>query len=115
MTAGLSVGEPAWQLCDALRRVSCLEFEARGNTWAGKGLGSVAVETTASGVLVFNESGSWRPEQGRDIPFRNTFRWSAIDPQIVRLEHLRFGPDHPVHLFDLTPDAESWRSVRPHR
>ena len=34
---------------------------------------------------------------------------------MMRLEHLRFGEDHPVYLFDLGPAGErEWRSVSPH-
>ena len=41
--------------------------------------------------------------------------WSVVGPELVRLEHLRFGEDHPVYLFDLAPlTANSWCSVSPH-
>ena len=33
----------------------------------------------------------------------------------LRLEHLRFGEDRPVYLFDLAPAGDrGWRSVSPH-
>jgi hypothetical protein len=43
------------------------------------------------------------------------YRWTLIEPELIRLEHLRFGPDRPVLLFDLAPDSdEVWISVTPH-
>jgi hypothetical protein len=43
------------------------------------------------------------------------FRWSAVG-ESLRLEHLRFGPEHPVLLFDMTPGADGvWREVSPHQ
>ena len=54
------------------------------------------------------------PEGGRELRFRNVFRWSAVG-EALRLEHLRFGVAHPVFLFDLAPVAAGeWRSVSPH-
>lgn len=104
----------AERLLDALRRVKAVRFDARGSAWVGAGIGSVAVASPADGVITFAESGTWRPERGGEFEFSNVFRWSAVAPELVRLEHLRFGPDRPVHLFDLAPDGDGWRSVEPH-
>jgi hypothetical protein len=106
--------ETANDLCDALRRVTALRFEARGLAWTGAGHGAVAVSSPADGVVTFTEAGTWRSDRGHELRFSNVFRWSAVGTRLVRLEHLRFGPKHPVHLFDLAPVAEGWRSVRPH-
>ena len=66
-------------------------------------------------ILTFTEAGKWLSEVGRETQFRNVFRWSLLGPESVRLEHLRFGPDHPVLLFDMTPNAGGvWSSVSPH-
>jgi hypothetical protein len=65
--------------------------------------------------MTFTESGVWRPEGGRDLRFSNVFRWSAVGETIC-LEHLRFGADRPVYLFDLAPAGEcEWRSASPHQ
>lgn len=46
--------------------------------------------------------------------FTNVFRWTKLDQQL-RLEHLRFGPDKPVFLFDMAVDQEDiWRETAPH-
>src|SRR5262249_28131253 len=48
--------------------------------------------------------------------FNNVFRWTRISPTAVRLEHLRFGEDQPVLLFELhhQPDEMRWASANPH-
>jgi hypothetical protein len=101
---------------DRLRRVRSLSFVARsGNPagWNGRGSGTVVVEATGE-VLVFSEQGTWRPEGGRDICFSNVFRWTKGEGRL-RLEHLRFGVEHPVYLFDLEPAGDrEWRSASPH-
>jgi hypothetical protein len=36
--------------------------------------------------------------------------------EAIRLEHLRFGPESPVLLFDLAPcGGGEWRNVSPHQ
>lgn len=66
--------------------------------------------------MTFTESGSWFPAVGRVLRFRNVFRWSRAEAAGgLRLEHLRFGPDRPVHLFDLVPGQGGlWLSSTPH-
>jgi len=104
-----------------LRAVQELTFEARSlatsNTgWNGTGTGVVRVETAEPGVILFHERGTWTPEVGRQTTFTNVFRWT-IDPDgpFIRLEHLRFGPDHPVYLFDLvTVNVGVLESSEPH-
>ena len=105
------------QLWDDLSRVRSLRFIARSGSatgWNGLGRGVVAVETHGDEVQTFAESGTWRTEAGRELRFHNVYRWTRNQPTL-RLEHLRFGVDHPVYLFDLaqTGDRE-WRSVSPH-
>jgi hypothetical protein len=103
-----------------LRRVRSLRFDARSEAatgWDGVGTGAVAVSEPAAGVVVFDEAGTWQPSiPGRAaIGFKNAFRWSAVGAAL-RLEHLRFGAEHPVLLFDMAPDAAgAWREVSPHR
>jgi len=103
-----------------LRTVRSLRFEARsgaGTGWDGAGAGAVAVSEPAPGVVVFEEFGTWQPDvRGRAaVTFRNVFRWSGVD-DVMRLEHLRFGVDQPVLLFDMAPDSAGvWREVSPHQ
>lgn len=105
------------QLWDRLRRLRSLSFVARSgkpNGWNGTGSGTVAVENVAGGAMTFAEAGVWRAADGRETRFSNVFRWTLAG-DLLRLEHLRFGVDNPVYLFDLaqTGDRE-WRSASPH-
>jgi hypothetical protein len=105
------------QLWERLADVRALAFVARSGLpggWIGAGSGTVVVERADAATQTFNESGVWRPEGGRDLRFSNVFRWTiAVD--VLRLEHLRFGPDQPVYLFDLQQAGErEWRSAAPH-
>jgi hypothetical protein len=96
--------------------VSFTASSGAASGWNGRGVGTVEVrEAAADAVQVFHERGLWRPEGGeRDIRFSNVFRWTVCGGTI-RLEHLRFGEDHPVYLFDLAPAGDrEWRSVSPH-
>ena len=88
-----------------------LWFEARplsatASGWSGRGEGTVEVERIDPGTLIFHERGVWKPDVGREMPFRNVFRWTvAPEGDHLRLEHLRFGVESPVFLFDLVPVA----------
>lgn len=110
--------DPVAELWECLRRVCSLRFVARSafaSGWHGVGTGSVVVDGPTDSLLTFTESGSWQPPEGRSLRFRNVFRWSRINAALIRLEHLRFGTDHPVYLFDLAPRADGeWVSVSPH-
>lgn len=101
------------------RRVRTLRFQSRTQSatgWEGAGTGVVSVSEPAAGVVVFTESGTWQPSVGDRpaVQFENVFRWSVVEDGL-RLEHLRFGPDHPVPLFEMAPDENGmWREVSPH-
>src|SRR3954453_19731605 len=110
--------EPAIQLWECLCQGRFLRFvasSANPKGWNGVGTGTVVVECPAKTVLTFKEAGSWAPTIGKETRFKHVFRWSLAGPAVVRLEHLRFGADHPVYLFDLAPTADSaWSSATPH-
>jgi len=103
-----------------LRQVRSLRFDARSAAttgWDGVGTGTVAVSEPAVGVVVFDEAGTWHPSVPGQaaVGFKNVFRWSVVG-DALRLEHLRFGPEHPVLLFDMAPGADGvWREVSPHQ
>lgn len=84
--------------------------------WAGSGTGLVRAENACSGVLMFHEEGTWKSVDGREFHFTNVYRWTAVlDDNRIRLEHLRFGPENPVYLFDMKPIGRAqWTSVQPH-
>ncbi|MBC8141765.1 MAG: hypothetical protein H7Y38_10045, partial [Armatimonadetes bacterium] len=89
-------------LWNALERVRALSFVAESDThtgWRGTGAGVVSVSGAAD-TLVFAETGTWRTAAGRELSFRNTYRWTRRAGSL-RLDHLRFGASEPVYLFDL--------------
>ncbi|MFT5447725.1 MAG: hypothetical protein ACI9DC_002902 [Gammaproteobacteria bacterium] len=105
-----------WQrLCDvtALRFIS---RSAKASGWNGSGEGTVSVAQPSANTVTFTESGHWQSDTGRRLKFSNVFRWSPGESRsVIRLEHLRFGPDKPVYLFELDPqDDQTWQSTRPH-
>ncbi|CAN5429723.1 hypothetical protein BH10PSE17_BH10PSE17_23630 [soil metagenome] len=109
----------AHELLAALRRVGALTFTARSAVptgWNGRGAGSVGIGSPDEGTVVFNESGTWTPTGStQPIRFNNVFRWTRSGPFAVRLDHLRFGPEQPVHLFELAVESpSSWVSRADH-
>lgn len=72
--------------------------------WNGKGKGEVIIAKESDTTVIFNEKGSWKGENNREVDFTNIFRWT-IDHQagMISLEHLRRGVNHPVFLFYLVP------------
>ena len=106
------------QVWDQFRQVRSLSFVASSGSefgWKGTGSGTVEVREAEDREMTFHEQGLWRPEGGeRDIRFHNVYRWTRAGG-LLRLEHLRFGADNPVFLFDLAQTGEEeWRSVSPH-
>ena len=103
-----------WQ---RFREVVALRFVSKSHTgigWSGVGSGVVKVSEPAPDVLRFEESGSWRQEGGKQLRFTNVFRWSLVEDRF-RLEHLRFGADNPVFLFEMCCDADGvWHEIAPH-
>ncbi len=102
-----------------LAGVRALRFSAHSETksgWNGAGRGSVVVAQPDPNTTTFVESGSWQPEEGRELVFSNVFRWSRSDSgKSIRLEHLRHGHANPVYLFALVPnDRDSWHTATPH-
>ena len=102
-----------WQ---RLREVATLRFTSKSHSgigWGGVGAGLVEVSEPAD-TMVFTESGSWRQDGGQEIRFSNVFRWSLVEGGL-RLDHLRFGANNPVFLFEMAADADGiWREISPH-
>lgn len=110
------------QLMADLRRLQTLSFSAhsaKATGWNGQGQGAVSIEGPSPDVILFRESGHWHPTGREALPplqFRNVYRWTLVDDQTVRLEHLRLGPEQPVFLVDLQAAApHKWNTVEPHQ
>ena|ERR1043166_4046652 len=110
--------DPAMELWSHLRRVTTVKFTSQSQSatgWIGLGSGIVSVESPALNVLLFNESGTWQPNRGKETRFTNVFRWTQLGAESIRLEHLRFGPEKPVHLFDMGVQVDgTWIPNGPH-
>ncbi len=100
-----------------LSEVAVLQFQSESRSatnWSGAGSGIVKVASPAPDALIFEESGEWQQSGGRKMRFSNAFRWTRIGAHLS-LEHLRLGPEKPVFLFEMAPDADVvWRDVNPH-
>ena len=82
--------------------------------WEGSATGIVKIMSPNDSEIVFHETGTFTTLAGDDLSFKNTFRWIRINDNI-RLEHLRFGVNHPVFLFDIAwVRGASFNSVHPH-
>jgi len=93
-----------WKRLSAVR---FLRFQSKSKSrveigWNGSGRGEVNVRYENERSLIFDEKGSWTQENGQEIDFNNTFRWVLdLEANMISLEHLRFGVNHPVFLFHL--------------
>ena len=108
---------PVERVWARLLDVRSLQFASLSQTdigWEGVGTGKVEVSVPTADILIFKESGSWQQTGGRELRFSNVFRWTKTEDRF-RLEHLRFGAEKPVFLFEMSPDAnEVWREIDPH-
>lgn len=103
-----------------LRAVRALQFSVKSSSqtsgWNAGGNGTVIVDMVDNSTITFTESGKWRCDSGKELEFSNVYRWTlAEDAGTIRLEHLRFGRNQPIYLFDLAPtDETTFQSVSPH-
>jgi hypothetical protein len=103
-----------WHRLSAVQTLRFTSESATGIGWQGRGSGIVTVHLIEPHILHFEELGYWRQDGGEEIRFTNIFRWTRLKDR-VRLEHLRFGVEHPVFLFEMTPDENGiWRDLCPH-
>ena len=80
-----------------------------------EGVGEVAV-VAQDETLLFQEKGQWIYPKTHALDFSNTLCWSFDrKTQMISLEHLRYGSNHPVFLFHLAPrEPNHLESVAPH-
>jgi hypothetical protein len=93
-----------WTRLCAVRKLTFISKSKNDLGHNGKGNGDVVISKEGDNVLIFHEKGCWKGENGHELDFSNTFRWT-IDrlASMVSLEHLRRGMNHPVFLFHLIP------------
>lgn len=79
-----------------------LRSKSRGSI-AQTGSAEIMMDLTSSNTLVFQEKGCWYSDEGSNIAFSSAFRWALhAQSNLITLEHLRRGVNHPVFLFNLT-------------
>lgn len=97
---------------EKLLNVTQLSFQAKTHSkkesgWNRKGRGEIVLTKNGNHVLIFNEKGTWQGEKGIDVSFTNLFRWTLDSKaNMISLEHLRRGSEHPVFLCNLTPSGK---------
>lgn len=121
LKGGKSEKELLLAVWDRLKEVEHVTFEAKshskkGQGWKGRGKGDVVVTDDGDATLIFHEEGVRVVEGEQEFNFSNVFRWQLhrIDG-LLSLEHLRFGPQHPVFMFHLQVTGKnSLESVHSH-
>ena len=104
--------EAVWQQLGKIKNMRvaarCFCFPPTFPKRDGKGK---VVTTESEESLVFCERGSWSDESR----FTNIFRWTCDrEKEEIRLDHLRFGIEKPIHLFSLVPSGpHHLKSIEP--
>ena len=106
--------ETVWKRLGSVRALTFNACSSSSTGWKGSGDGIVDVSRPAADVLVYAESGTWSLDNAKQLSFTNVYRWTLLT-ESLKLEHLRFGPENPVYLFDLSiTDGDCMESVAPH-
>jgi len=106
--------DSVWYRLGAIGAMAFTASSSASTGWTGSGTGTVRVARPSHSILVFTESGTWSPGGGGPLNFTNVYRWTLLGDSL-RLEHLRFGPEDPVYLFDLEMfDPMRMKSIDPH-
>jgi len=97
---------------DRLGKVERLSFSTKSRqgeeSTTKTGKAEVLVSAPSSSHLIFQEKGYWFLDQLPETAFTNAFRWTLdLKTALITLEHLRYGPAHPVFLFHLAPTRPS--------
>jgi hypothetical protein len=97
---------------ERLGQIKYLSFSAKTRQGEEKniktGKADVTVSALSPSTYVFQEKGHWFLEDLPDRAFSNSFRWSLdLTNDLIALDHLRYGPSHPVFLLHLAPTKPS--------
>ncbi len=94
-----------WEKLQNVRVLSFSTKSRQGEEISTKiGKAEVVVSSANERNLIFQEKGYWLVDHFPDTAFNNSFRWTLdMNASLITLEHLRYGPAHPVFLFNLAP------------
>jgi len=113
-----SLAATIWNLLGQVQSLtlSALTKDRRGFFHNATAAGRVEVSRTGSRLITFHEAGLWTSLDRQTLDFRNIYQWSLSDMgDTIRLTHLRYGPDNPVHLVDfMAIGADLMQSFQPH-
>lgn len=116
----ISIDDPmlkrVWVRLGSIRSLKFNASSSASTGWCGVGEGKVEVSNPAANLLVFSETGAWTRRGGKQLSFTNLYRWTLqAEGRTIGLEHLRFGAERPVNLFDLcVVDEIRMESTAPH-
>ena len=84
------------------------------NQWQAVGEGVVKINKPDQQTVIWEEAGQWDSTLN-NLEFSNSYRWTLVDNNEIRLEHLRYGENQPVQLVDIHYQKDnSWTSIEPH-
>ena len=73
-----------------------------------RGIAGVDVKFPSKSTIIFLEKGAWIIDEIPSTSFSNQFRWTLqLEKNRISLEHLRYGENNPVLLFQLKPSGEN--------
>ena len=104
---GFAIADDFWS---RLRKVStalirAIQTDPHPLTYHGEGN---VVVTASKNTLVYEEEGTWNDANNHSIHYRNSLKWTRhYSSTLISLEHLRYGSNHPVFMFYLTPAAST--------
>ena len=95
-----------WRLLQSVHSVDLSISDSDAGPAQIQGTGEVATEAVGGSELVIRERGRWSGPKGDGSHFTDSLRWTLdTEAGLLRLEHLRRGPDEPVMLMELVPDG----------
>ena len=107
-----------WTRLGEIRSVRFVSVSQPGGMgWNGNATGVVEVHRDIQNQILFTEIGTWHTHRGTSLNFFNRYRWTLnLQKHSIQLEHLRYGENQPVKLFDLTFIKPSqWISGKSHQ
>lgn len=93
------------------------QFEANSQKgWKGQGFGHVDIHQDNDSIITY-ERGKWKNTHHKEFLFTNAYRWTLNPSESsMTLEHIRFGIEQPVYLFDFYPvEVNEWETRQAHQ
>jgi hypothetical protein len=96
----------AWRLLQSVRSVTLTVWDGAAGAIQAQGTGSVTIEVVGASQMVVRERGRWTGPRGAGAHYADALRWTLDhDAGMLRLQHLRRGPEVPVTILELVADG----------